>query len=92
LPFGFGPKGKENASMCLLMVFGVTIQSDDESPMQELKNDGSINEKEKKEKEESHEEEDIGRNNEPGETKKSSKKSWSGREASSRSKNPHHIF
>jgi hypothetical protein len=61
--------------MYLLMVFGVTIQSNDESPMQELKIDGSTNENEKKEKEESDEEEDIGRNNKQGETGKLSKKS-----------------
>jgi hypothetical protein len=86
LPFGFGPKGEENASMCFLMVFGVTVQSNDESPMQEPKNDGSTKEEEKKEKEE-----DIGRNNELGEIGKSSRKSWLGREAS-RSKSPCCIF
>jgi hypothetical protein len=37
LPFGFGPKGEKNASMCFLMVFGVTIQLDDESPCRSQK-------------------------------------------------------
>lgn len=61
LPFGFGHKGEKAMSICLCMVFGVSLQSDDEAEVLEPNVDEDKDDGEEEETESNNELERSGR-------------------------------
>jgi hypothetical protein len=71
LPFGFGHKGEKAMSICLCMVFGVSLQSDDEAEVLEP----NVDEDKEEDEDKDDGEEDTKSSNELGRSGRSFRKS-----------------